>query len=119
MLGYGENLGGPLARHDTWKQLLGVAEALEELSKLNEDSTDKLYPLCIYLNVKPRNILVLHNGTWVISDFGLVALTDPVSGGSPQVQIPSRIDAYAHPRLTKSQWKPGNPMISGRSAVES
>jgi len=102
--GYGNERAGPLESCSAWKQLLGLAKALENIQGYKPDSGHSENPefserLCIHFDLKPENILVEDDGNWVITDFGHAAITYAQYGRTPRVANRQGTDAYAPPEV--------------------
>ncbi|KAF2111929.1 kinase-like domain-containing protein [Lophiotrema nucula] len=104
VLEFGKKRGGPLESCPAWEQLLGVTRALRKIHgyKQGSSSVDTIKGsdrLCIHFDLKPDNILVEEDGTWVITDFGQAAITYPKFGGTPRVSNHFGTDGYAPPEI--------------------
>jgi len=104
VLEYGKKRGGPLESSPAWVQLLGVTRALRKIHGYNQGSSSSQpvkgsERLCIHFDLKPDNILVEDDGTWVITDFGQAAITYPKFGGTPRVSNHFGTDGYAPPEI--------------------
>ncbi|KAF2462718.1 uncharacterized protein BDR25DRAFT_347629 [Lindgomyces ingoldianus] len=93
-LQYGETREGPPESCNAWVQLLGVANALRQISALGEQDSVRVR-LCMHLDLKPENILIDDDGNWVITDIGQAALTY----GNGRTPRDSETNAYAPPEI--------------------
>ncbi|KAF2795497.1 kinase-like protein [Melanomma pulvis-pyrius CBS 109.77] len=108
--GYANSRGGQLASCPAWEQLLGIAKAL---SKIAGNPTD-VAPIgapdgpsieCWYgfhFDLKPANILISDDGTWLITDFGQSAFT-LTSDRTPRARSNGGTDAYAPPEVVNGE----------------
>lgn len=94
---------GPLESCEAWGQLRGIAMALARIQGFEEPNNDENHDfsqrLCIHFDLKPDNILVDDDDTWVITDFGQAAITHAKSGRTPRVANRQGTDAYAPPEI--------------------
>ncbi|KAF2474443.1 kinase-like protein [Lindgomyces ingoldianus] len=103
VLDYGKKRGGPLESCNAWEQLLGVSMALRQISGLDNEKAaaapDSIPErLCIHFDLKPDNILIDCEKTWVITDFGQAAIAYS-NGRTPRVANHFGTDAYAPPEI--------------------
>jgi serine/threonine protein kinase len=106
IFGYGHKRGAILEKANSWRQLLGIANALKKIHGFadgadSRESTGNTERVCIHFDLKPDNILVeSEDGNWIITDFGQAALTQRRRGRTtPSVDGHFGTDAYAPPEI--------------------
>lgn len=93
---------GPIESCQIWKQALGITKALGSISKIENkgsklpDVNSKSWLIGFHFDLKPANILVDDDGTWLITDFGLAQFA-PGNGTTSRVINQGGTDAYAPP----------------------
>ena len=108
--GYGNERAGPLESCNAWKQLLGLAKALENIQgykPIHSENAEFSERLCIHFDLKPENILVETDGNWVITDFGQAAIIYAQYGRTPRIANHHGTDAYAPPEVDIDDMKMG------------
>jgi serine/threonine protein kinase len=90
----------PLEANPIWRQVLGIANALDRIINFGVRDTlsanDRGY-YGFHFDLKPENILVENDGTLLISDFGQAAFVE--RGGSSRVDNHGGTEAYAPPEI--------------------
>ncbi|ORY06763.1 hypothetical protein BCR34DRAFT_590512 [Clohesyomyces aquaticus] len=91
---------------EAWKQLLGISRALSKIagvpSKVSSPSSHRDSGAAkwfgFHFDLKPANILIEDDGTWLITDFGQATFTYSTSA-TPRVAHGGGTDAYAPPEI--------------------
>lgn len=84
-------------RNPMWKEVLGLIQALHRIITYDvSDSTESLYGF--HFDIKPENILVQNDNSFVISDFGQATFLK-VGGTSSRVVGNGGTDAFAPPEI--------------------
>lgn len=89
----------PLEANPLWQQVLGVANALDDIINfgVNKPSASDREYYGFHFDLKPENILVESDGTLLISDFGQATFVE--RGGSSRVDGHGGTEAYAPPEI--------------------
>ncbi|KAK5407161.1 hypothetical protein LTR06_007902 [Exophiala xenobiotica] len=98
-----EAVPGPVESRHVWKQLLGIAKALDKIG--GPRGTNSLFGQHprpehrgVHFDLKPANILIDDKNVWKISDFGQ-AVFRPTSDSSSRVVNQGGTLAYAPPEM--------------------
>jgi serine/threonine protein kinase len=97
------SIHGPIESRPAWNQLLGITKALGRIGGPNGAETifgpsEKQQFQGVHFDLKPANILVDDNGTWIISDFGQSTFRETTRSCS-RVVNQGGTDAYAPPEI--------------------
>ncbi|KAE9379781.1 kinase-like protein [Stipitochalara longipes BDJ] len=97
------SIHGPVESRTAWNQLLGITKALGRIGGPNGAETifgpsDKQQFQGVHFDLKPANILVDDDGTWIISDFGQSTFRETTRSSS-RVINQGGTDAYAPPEI--------------------
>jgi serine/threonine protein kinase len=97
------SIQGPVESRPAWNQLLGITKALGRIGGPNGAETifgpsDKQQFQGTHFDLKPANILVDDDGTWIISDFGQSTFRETTRSSS-RVVNQGGTDAYAPPEI--------------------
>jgi len=93
---------GPLEQCAIWRQALGITRALGSISKIDATSAYESDPHTktplngFHFDLKPANILVNSDNTFLITDFGIARFTNANESNSRVMSLPGT-DAYAPP----------------------
>jgi serine/threonine protein kinase len=95
------SIQGPMESRPVWIQLLGITKALGKIGGGAETifgPSDKQQFQGTHFDLKPANILVDNDGTWIISDFGQSTFRETTRSSS-RVVNQGGTDAYAPPEI--------------------
>jgi serine/threonine protein kinase len=101
---------GPIESSPLWQQALGITKALGIINRIPSTSDDS--PSSeggaalngFHFDLKPANILVEENNSWVITDFGM-ARFEKADGSTSRVVNQPGTDAYAPPEYLNIESK--------------
>ncbi|KAL9078393.1 MAG: hypothetical protein Q9157_002688 [Trypethelium eluteriae] len=105
---------GPLEQSPLWNQLYGITEAVGAIHSFGEEAkarnaSEKEELIGFHFDIKDANILVMDDGTWVITDFGQAIFKDVERDGTTTRVLNNQggTDSYAPPELNDSKEKLG------------